>query len=115
MVKNETRSTGEVTSHSVFGAPCWVSLATRELEAAAEVGDFGVERAVGGRGRGRMRWGAKAWGPLGPAAGAAGLSRARHRGTVGHREGPTHTGFEEWPGGATYFVPASNRRGLDAA
>lgn len=36
MEKNETRGKGEVTSHSVFGAPCWVSLATRDLEGAEE-------------------------------------------------------------------------------
>ena len=34
MVKNETQSKGEVSSRSVFGAPCWVSLTTRDLEAA---------------------------------------------------------------------------------
>ncbi|MFC3574670.1 VOC family protein [Streptomyces yaanensis] len=35
MVKNETRS-GAVSSESVFGAPCWVSLTTRDVEAAEE-------------------------------------------------------------------------------
>ncbi|MER6122867.1 VOC family protein [Streptomyces sp. NPDC001795] len=34
MVKNETRSEGGVSSQPVFGAPCWVSLTTRDVEAA---------------------------------------------------------------------------------
>lgn len=35
MVKHETRSRGG-SGHSVFGAPCWVSLTTRDVEAAEE-------------------------------------------------------------------------------
>lgn len=34
MVKNEARGEGGVSSDSVFGAPCWVSLSTRDLETA---------------------------------------------------------------------------------
>ncbi|MGW5232361.1 VOC family protein [Streptomyces nodosus] len=34
MVKNEAHGRGEVPSRSVFGAPCWVSLTTRDLKAA---------------------------------------------------------------------------------
>ncbi|OIJ96894.1 VOC family protein [Streptomyces colonosanans] len=34
MVKNEARDRGEVPGHSVFGAPCWVSLTARDVEAA---------------------------------------------------------------------------------
>lgn len=36
MVKNEARGRGEVSSQVVFGAPCWVSLTTRDVEAAEE-------------------------------------------------------------------------------
>ncbi|WP_055494769.1 VOC family protein [Streptomyces sp. TP-A0356] len=36
MVKDERRSRGEVPDDSVFGAPCWVSLTTRDLETAEE-------------------------------------------------------------------------------
>ncbi|MEU6218731.1 VOC family protein [Streptomyces sp. NPDC047022] len=34
MVKHETPGGGGVSSRSVFGAPCWVSLTTRDLEVA---------------------------------------------------------------------------------
>jgi predicted enzyme related to lactoylglutathione lyase len=34
MVKNEARGKGGVPSDSVFGAPCWVSLTTRDLDVA---------------------------------------------------------------------------------
>lgn len=36
MVRHEAQGRGVVTSGSVFGAPCWVSLTTRDLEAAEE-------------------------------------------------------------------------------
>ncbi|MFD1659596.1 VOC family protein [Streptomyces caeni] len=36
MVKNEARGRGEVSTQAVFGAPCWVSLTTRDVEGAEE-------------------------------------------------------------------------------
>ncbi|MFF4350177.1 VOC family protein [Streptomyces sp. NPDC001530] len=36
MKSDETRHSEVVTSHSVFGAPCWVSLTTRDLRAAED-------------------------------------------------------------------------------
>ncbi|MDR3083129.1 MAG: VOC family protein [Streptomyces sp.] len=34
MVENEAHERGELPGHSVFGAPCWVSLTARDVEAA---------------------------------------------------------------------------------
>ncbi|GAA3056419.1 VOC family protein [Streptomyces glomeratus] len=36
MAKNETSGTGGVSSDAVFGAPCWVSLTTRDVETTEE-------------------------------------------------------------------------------